>query len=202
MVKRLALVVLLLIAFVSATLLVYVRSTGLSARPVPSGAEAFVARSVRSFAIPGDARQAKNPVASDATVLSQAMAHFADHCSICHANDGSGGSPIGQGLYPKPPDLRANATQSLTDGELYWIIHNGIRFTGMPAFGDDKPGAVDEDSWKLVHFIRHLPRITEEELQTMKQHNPKSRAELEEEEQIRRFLAGEDTIVPAGTHHD
>ena len=200
--RRAVIVVILLLALASVTLLVYVRWTGLSARPVPSGAEAFVARSVRSFAIPGEARQATNPVAPGASVLSQAMTHFADHCAICHANDGSGVSPIGQGLYPKPPDLRAKPTQSLTDGEIYWVIHNGIRFTGMPAFGDDKPGTVDEDSWKLVHFIRHLPRITEQELQTMEQFNPKSRAELEEEEQIRRFLEGEDTIVPAGTHHD
>ena len=200
--RRVVLVIILMMALASIAVLIYVRSTGLSARPAPSGAETFVARSVRSFAIPSETREAMNPVAPDAGVLSQAMAHFADHCSICHANDGSGNSPIGKGLYPKPPDLRADATQSLSDGEIYWVIHNGIRFTGMPAFGEDKPGTLDEDSWKLVHFIRHLPRITEEELQTMKEHNPKSRAELEEEEQIRRFLEGEDTIVPAGTHHD
>jgi len=201
--KRVVLGILLLIVLGCLMVLVYVRSTGMSARPEPFAAEAFLARRARSFAIPREARLATNPVVSDATVLSQAMAHFADHCATCHANDGSGNSPMGKGLYPKPPDLRADTTQKLTDGEIYWVIHNGIRFTGMPAFGEDKPGTPDEDSWKLVHFIRHLPRLTEQELQTMKQFNPTSRAELEEEEHIRRFLAGEDTIVPAGTHqHD
>jgi len=200
--KRVVLVVLLLVALGSVSVFVYVRTTGLRAQPTPYGFEAFFARRVRSFAIPKEARAATNPVAPDERVLSQGMAHFADHCAICHANNGSGDSAIGKGLYPKPPDLRANSTQNLTDGELYWIIHNGIRFTGMPAFGEDTPGTQDEDSWKLVHFIRHLPRITEQELQTMKQFNPRSRAEIEEEEQIRRFLSGEDTIIPAGTHHD
>jgi hypothetical protein len=96
--------------------------------------------------------------------------------------------------------MRLADTQKLTDGEIYYIIHNGIRFTGMPAFGEDKDGKPDEDSWKLVHFIRHLPKTTEEEIQAMKKLNPKSQAELAEEEQIRRFLAGEDVPV-APSHH-
>jgi hypothetical protein len=104
-------------------------------------------------------------------------------------------------LSPKPPDMRLAETQSLTDGEIYYIIHNGIRFTGMPAFGEDRGDKPDEDSWKLVHFIRHLPKITEEEIQAMKKLNPKSPADLAEEEQFRRFLAGEDTPQEAPVHH-
>ena len=104
-------------------------------------------------------------------------------------------------MYPRPPDMRQIATQGLTDGELYWVIHNGVRFTGMPAFGEDKPGVPDEDSWKLVHFIRRLPKITEEEVQAMKKMNPKSPADLDEEEQIRRFLAGEDNPPEQTQHH-
>src|SRR2546429_9187868 len=65
--------------------------------------------------------------------LRDARLHFADHCAVCHANDGGGQTMIGSGLYPKPPDLRLAETQSLTDGELFWIIENGVRFTGMPA---------------------------------------------------------------------
>ena len=131
-------------------------------------------------------------------VMTEAMAHFADHCATCHANDGSGDTSIGKGLYPKPPDLRAAGTQDLTDGELFYIIHNGIRLTGMPAFGQSDE---DADSWKLVHFIRHLPSITSDEVQKMKQMNPKSPQELEEEETIRRFLAGED-VQPTSHKHD
>ncbi len=182
-------------------LALYVRAHGFSARTKPSAAEAYVARKIRALAVPREAREAKNPVALSPEVLSEAMEHFADHCALCHANDGSGNAMIGKGLSPKPPDMRLPATQELEDGEIYYIIHNGIRFTGMPAFGEDKSGSSDEDSWKLVHFIRHLPKMTEEELQAMKKLNPKSPADLAEEEQFRRFLAGEDIPPQEPAHH-
>jgi Cytochrome C oxidase, cbb3-type, subunit III len=199
--RRFAILILLLLLVTTIGFMFYVRSHGFSARSEPSRVEAFVARRVRSFAIPREARNAWNPVVYSPEVLSEAMSHFADHCATCHANDGSGKTLFGKGLYPRPPDMRQSETQNLTDGEIYWIIHNGVRFTGMPAFGEDKPGMPDEDSWKLVHFVRHLPKITEEELQTMKALNPKSPADLEEEEQIRKFLAGEDTSGEKPTHH-
>ncbi len=174
---------------------------GFSAREGPSALESFVARRVRTLAIPRAARDERNPMAAWPEVLSEAMAHFADHCAICHANDGSGDTAIGKGLYPKPPDLREAQTQNLTDGELYYIIHHGVRLTGMPAFGEDIPGKSDLDSWKLVHFIRYLPRITPEELERMKGMNPKSPHELEEEEAIRRFLEGDDSQPPVPNHN-
>jgi mono/diheme cytochrome c family protein len=174
---------------------------GFSAREEPTAIESFVAGRLRSLAIPSDAKNAQNPVAPSKDVLSEAMAHFADHCATCHGNDGSGDTSIGRGLYPKPPDMRQPQTQDLTDGELFYIIHNGIRLTGMPAFGQetDEP---DLDSWKLVHFVRHLPNITPEELETMKTMNPKSPHQLEEEEAIRRFLEGDDSLPPPGHGHD
>jgi mono/diheme cytochrome c family protein len=116
------------------------------------------------------------------------MEHFADHCAFCHANDGSGNTDIGKGLYPKPPDMKQAATQDLSDGELFYIIQNGVRFTAMPGFATD--GSQDQDSWKLVRFIRHLPMITDEELAQMKEMNPKTPADLKEEEEIKRFLEG------------
>jgi mono/diheme cytochrome c family protein len=198
---RIILVILLVMGGLAVGFMVYVRSHGFSARVEPSATEAFVARKVRSFAVPRGARNAVNPVAASAEVLSTAMEHFADHCAICHANDGSGNTTIGKGLSPRAPDMRLAATQNLTDGEIYYIIHNGIRFTGMPAFGEDSSGNPDEDSWKLVHFIRHLPKITEDEIQEMKKLNPKSPAELQEEEQMRRFLAGEDIPPEERAHH-
>jgi len=175
-------------------------SRGFSARVRPNPVEAFVARRLRRIAIPRAARNAVNPVVASPEVLKEAMAHFADHCALCHANDGSSKTGIGQGLYPNPPDMRLAATQEMSDGELYYIIHNGVRFTGMPAFGDPGLSDKDEDSWKLVHFIRHLPKITPEEVGQMKALNPKSPQELEEEEQIRRFLQGED-VPPADESH-
>ena len=167
-------------------------SRGFSARDQPTSVEAFVARRLRRLATPRSARRAENPVKLSQEVLDDARAHFADHCAACHANDGSGQTEIGQNLYPKAPDMRLAETQSLSDGELFYIIHNGIRFTGMPAWGPGK-AEEDEDSWKLVHFIRRLPQMQKDELEQMKKLNPVSRHDLEEEEERKKFLEGEES---------
>lgn len=132
---------------------------GFSARDEPSSVEKLLARRVRALGVPARARDAINPLPLNAEVLAAARGHFADHCAVCHANDGSGHTTIGQNLYPKAPDMRLEGTQRLTDGELYYVIQNGVRLTGMPAWGkaDDDH---DEDTWKLVHFIRHLRELT------------------------------------------
>jgi mono/diheme cytochrome c family protein len=158
---------------------------GFSARDNPSAMETYVAKMARKLSIPASERGAKNPFSPTPEVLSEARAHFADHCATCHANDGSGKTEIGENLYPKSPDMRQSETQDLTDGEIYYIIHNGIRLTGMPAWGDPTK---DDDSWKLVLFVRHLPQMTTEEMKEMEQFNPKSAVDRSEEEEERQFL--------------
>jgi mono/diheme cytochrome c family protein len=161
---------------------------GFSAREQPSALENYLATSVRALAVPIRARNERNPFLPSPDVLAEARAHFADHCAICHANDGSGETEIGQNLYPKAPDMRLPRTQKLTDGELYYTIHNGIRLTGMPAWGADEK---DDDSWKLVLFIRHLPELTPTEEREMESLNPKGPAENLEEQEEEQFLNGE-----------
>lgn len=173
---------------------------GFSARDEPWAIEAFVARRVRRLSIPSGARDVKNPLPATAEVLAEARAHFADHCSICHANDGSGNTPIGANQYPPAPDMRESWVQSLTDGEIFYVIHNGIRFTGMPAFGSGDMAA-DQDSWKLVHFIRRLPQISGDELEEMKKMNPKSQNEMAEKEEMEKFLRGEEGKPAAPSQH-
>lgn len=170
------LVILVVVSVLGLTLLM---RQGMSARAEPSAPEAYVARRLRRLAVPAEARNAPNPIPSSPDVLAQAREHFADHCAICHANDGTGNTEIGRNTYPPAPDMRLETTQSLTDGELYYIINNGIRFTAMPAWGG--PGHHEEqDNWKLVHFIRHLPRATPQEIEEMKQWNPVSPHEAQE----------------------
>lgn len=164
-------------------------TTGFSAKTQPHALEVWMARQIRHLAIPIDKRNLTNPVPLTAEVLREGRAHFADHCAVCHANDGSGQTPIGKNVYPKSPDLRLSETQSMSDGELFWVIHNGIRFTAMPAWGSGDPEK-DLDSWQLVHFIRHLPQLTQEELDEMKTLNPKTPNELLEEAAFDRFLEG------------
>ena len=161
---------------------------GFSARDNPSVVELYVAKTARRLFVPSSERNATNPFAPTPEVLAQARAHFADHCATCHGNDGAGKTQIGQNLYPKAPDMRLPQTQNLTDEELYYTIHNGIRLTGMPAWGTaDK----DDDSRKLVLFIRHLPQLTPNEAREMEALNPKGPAEKEEEQEEEQFLNGE-----------
>jgi mono/diheme cytochrome c family protein len=166
---------------------------GISARREPGAVEVRAARALRGWAIPAEARQARSPMTASPRTIALGLAHFADHCASCHGNDGSGRTELGLGMYPRPPDLRAAATQSLTDGELFYVIENGIRFTGMPGWGGG-PGSAD-GSWQLVHFIRHLPRLTAEERAQMEALNPKSPAEVRAEQDEDAFLR--DGTVPA-----
>jgi hypothetical protein len=160
-------------------------------------------RQIRHLAIPIKNRNAQNPIPMNPDVLKESLAHFADHCATCHANDGSGQTAIGKNVYPRAPDLRLADTQSMSDGELFWVIHNGIRFTAMAAWGEGDP-VQDMGSWKLVHFIRHLPHITPEELDQMKALNPKTKKELEEQTASGQFLQGHGTSAArtdSGHHH-
>ncbi len=175
------------------------RAHGWSARAEPSWMEQWMARRARDAAMPAAARNQPNPVPNTAEVLADARAHWADHCASCHANDGSGESLMGKRLYPPAPDMRGPATQNLTDGELFYVIQNGVRLTGMPAWGGSDHDA--EDSWKLVHFIRHLPALTTEERVQMEKLNPKGPDDRKEEEEEEKFLKGEGTDEPQEHHH-
>lgn len=166
------------------------RGNGFSARQHPGTVERWMARQARTLAVPKGARQNANPIPDSPQVLADARAHWADHCAVCHANDGSGDVEMGKHMYPPAPDMRQSGTQQMTDGELFFIIQNGIRMTGMPAWGSGSQHD-EQDSWKLVRFIRHLPGLTAEEEREMQTLNPKSPDELKEEQEERDFLNGD-----------
>src|SRR2546427_8170770 len=197
---KVGLVIVVLAVVGTATAVAVLVQHGVSARDQPTALEAFVARRLRHLAVPRSARQARNPVTATPDVLAEARAHFADHCASCHGNDGSGQTEIGQHLYPKAPDMRQADTQSLSDGELFYIIHNGVRLSGMPAW-EDSPPEEDQDSWKLVHFIRHLPQISQEELEEMKKLDPKSPQEMAEEQEEEQYLQGDESPASSPQHH-
>jgi len=80
--------------------------------------------------------------------------HYGLDCSICHGVDGRAKTPSGQWMYPRAADLTTKRVQSYSDRELFWIIKNGIRFTGMPAFGKVETA---DNIWGLVKYVRTLP---------------------------------------------
>ena len=155
----------LIVVLLVGGLYVYARGHGFSARGEPGWMERTMARNARNIATPPDARSLPNPRQQQTSdMLAEADEHFVEHCSSCHAIDGRGDTTIGRNLYPKVPDMTQPETQQLSDGELYYIISNGIRLTGMPAWGsEDKPEAI----WDLVSLIRRLPKLSPEELQRL-----------------------------------
>jgi mono/diheme cytochrome c family protein len=193
-----ALLVLLVLVVAGAGLAAWsIANRGLSTRAEPSWIEATLARTMRSWATPPTLRHTKNPVQPSPEVMEEALAHFADHCAGCHGNDGSGETDIGRSFYPPAPDMRSASTQELTDGEIFSIIERGIRLTGMPAWGTGTPEG-EHQSWALVHFIRRLPSLTPEDIARMEALNPRSPDQFREEEEIRKFLAGDDRPAPDG----
>lgn len=176
---------------------VWLWNSGVGTRTVPSAFETAVARATRSAMIPRGARDLPNPEPATSENIRAGLEHWADHCATCHANDGSGETEIGRSLYPPSPDMRLADTQNLSDGELFYIIENGVKLTGMPAWGTGTPEG-QRDSWHLVQFIRRLPSLSEAELAEMAELNPRSAAEWQALEEERRFLSGE-VAVPKTT---
>src|SRR5580658_3385818 len=135
---------------------------GLSTADQPTYVETVVARTARNLAIPRKARLETNPWKATPDVLKEAGESFLDRCAVCHGPDGAGQTQDGRNLYPKVPDLRLAETQKLSDGEIRYIIRNGVRLTGMPGWAKPHDEQSD-DSWKLVLFIRSLRQLTKEE---------------------------------------
>ena len=179
------LAVLVIVAIAGVMLILQGR--GVSARPEPSAIEKRGALFMRSWMTPSTYKGLKSPVSPTEENFIAGRNHFADHCTPCHGNDGSGDTEMGRGLYPKAPDMRLDTTQQLSDGDLFYIIEHGIRFTGMPGWRTGTT-AGEESSWRLVHFIRHLPTLTPAELDAMKARNPRSPEDIRFEIEEERFL--------------
>ena len=171
--------------------MLWLQGRGVSAREKPSWLEAQAAVFMRGWMTPSIYKGMQNPVANTQDNFLAAREHYADHCASCHGNDGSGNTEMGRNLYPKAPDMRLPRTQNLSDGELFYIIENGVMLTGMPGWSTGTPEG-ERSSWQLVHFIRRLSSLTPEDLQEMERLNPRSRAEIEEEIRIEQFLGGDD----------
>jgi len=131
-----------------------------SANSPPGAFERKVATLALDKSVARRAPKSANPLASSPGAVPGGMEHYKEMCVFCHGAPGVDASEAGEGLNPPAPDLTLAKIQKRTDGELFWIVQNGIRMTGMPAFG---PTHKDEEIWKMVAFLRHLPELTPEE---------------------------------------
>lgn len=143
-----------------------VRTGGLSADAQPGRVERFVARNLVRLSIPASAAREENPFRNDAEAWRTAAEHFESHCAACHGATGQADTVMAKSFYPKVPDLTQPIVQRLTDGDLFYIIQNGVRWTGMPAW---RLQHTTEESWRLVSFVRKLPTLTPQDLEDSRQ---------------------------------
>ena len=140
---------------VAATLAFQALVPGLSsARREATATEVALATWLLRASVPAQDKARVNPVANDLSAIAAGRVLFRQKCEACHAYDGGGKTEIGAGQYPHPPALRSLAIMTLSDGELFYDIRNGIRNTGMPAWS-----MPDDQLWQIVAYLRHLPEV-------------------------------------------
>ncbi len=154
-----------LLVGLAAAAVVLTGAFNVSANVPPSGIEKRLAETALDRSVARRAPRRPNPIAASPGALQSGMAHYKEMCVFCHGAPGVDASEAGEGLNPPAPDLTLTGVQKRTDGELFWILQNGIRMTGMPAFG---PTHKDEEIWKMVVFLRHLPELTAEEQKALR----------------------------------
>jgi len=140
------------------------RAGALSADEQPGTIERAVAARLVRLSIPADADRRSNPFAADANAWRAAVEHYEDHCATCHGRDGRGQTEMADNMYPKVPNLADARIQAVSDGALFHIIQNGVRWTGMPAW---KREHSPDETWRLVSLIRRMPSLTRQEIDAL-----------------------------------
>lgn len=149
----------ILIAMLVPLLVVASGVVNFAATAGPSAAEAAFARFAVGRSMAWRVPHATNPHAGDQQAAAAGIHHYADTCLACHGAPGVSPKEFAKGLNPPAPNL-TKSLDNRTDAELFWIVKNGIRMTGMPALG---PTHTDDDIWKVVSFVRSLPTLTDEQ---------------------------------------
>ena len=127
-----------------------------TAHKKPSKVETALANMAKDIVIPIETDDLKNPLPNNPPVVSQGREIYLQSCAICHGTDGHGQTNVGQGMYPPVMDLTSPHVQHWNDSQMFWIIENGVRLTGMPSWkGTISPA----DTWRLVTFIHALPKL-------------------------------------------
>lgn len=137
---------------------------GCSAHAKPGAIETKLANAAKDVVIPFEAEHAVNPTPATDLTLAQGREVFQQRCALCHSSDGKSQNQLGLAMYPPAMDLTSPHVQAWKDAELYWIIQNGIRLTGMPGW----QGIVSpNDTWKLARYIHALPQMTSTKLDAL-----------------------------------
>jgi mono/diheme cytochrome c family protein len=152
--KRWILAILIALALAAVAVIVGLNQIRLDALQEPGKVETFLATVVKQFVVSRSSREEIPPPPSN---LQESIAEgdklYATDCSMCHGSDGHTPSDSGRWMYPRAADLTSPVVQRYSDRELFWIVKNGIRLSGMPAFGRVES---DEHIWNLVNYLRTI----------------------------------------------
>ena len=162
--RKISLGILVTTAVVGSVTVLAVTQFNPSARQKPGRLETAVMQRVKFWAIQRRASAPTEQLERTPENLRSGRSHFEEHCAVCHGLDGRGQSLIGRGLNPPVPDLASPSVQAWRDADLFWIIQNGIRFTGMPGFEDTHS---DTETLQLVLYMREFARMSDQDRQAL-----------------------------------
>jgi mono/diheme cytochrome c family protein len=131
----------------------------------------------RDRSVERHAPREKNPYAGDPNAIATGLDHYRENCLVCHGAPGVPMTDVSKGLNPPAPSL-GKEENDVPDGELFWVTKHGIRFTSMPAFGYTQS---DEEIWDIVAFLRHLPELTAEEREFLRERGGEEQAQHRQE---------------------
>jgi mono/diheme cytochrome c family protein len=141
-------------ALLIAGALLAISQFSLGSMPEPGSMETYLATKAKRIFVGRGSPEAIPPAPSNLKAsVEEGEKLFGTECAACHGLDGHKPTDAGRWMYPRAADLTSHEVQQYSDRELFWIVKNGIRFSGMPAFGKVE---TDEHIWDLVHYARTL----------------------------------------------
>jgi mono/diheme cytochrome c family protein len=146
----------ILVLAAGAVAFVWSGAYNVSARVPHLGITVWLLQTVRNRSISAHSKGLSVPPLNDRGYIELGLHHFHPMCRLCHGAPGYSREEFAQGLYPAPPDLVSGQVQGLKNSELYWIVDNGLKMTGMPAFGVTHS---EKEMWAIVAFLRRLPKL-------------------------------------------
>ncbi len=158
-------VALLAVALIGAAAFIYSGWYNVAASEPHTAITEAIAATTMKQSVRAHARDLRAPDLSDVQGVKAGAIHYAENCQLCHGAPGRKPGELAEGLMPRPPDL-AKTASNWTVPELFWIVKNGIRMTGMPAWG---PTHDEQELWQVVAFITRLPQMSAEEYQRLTQ---------------------------------
>ena len=128
----------------------------LSALDEPGRAETYLATKAKHMLVARDSRSVPPEPASTPASIAAGEKLYGAECALCHGLNGRTPTDTGRWMYPRAADLTSGQVQQYSDRELFWILKNGIRLSGMPAFGRVE---TDEHIWQLIQYVRTLRHV-------------------------------------------